>query len=120
MPHCGYCQDKIGFFRKVCVDCARLVEAFGALEKEGSFGYTTLLDVLIDTGVSEKKIDCFLETDPDGSGSIRNKVTARMTNEVMTALGYPVDMKAKQVKEIRSATPDHPEGSPDLNSCHHK
>lgn len=104
MGRCLYCQEKAGFLKKTCHDCTKLTQVFDRLKKEGSFGYSTLLDVLLETGVPTDKIDHFLETDLDGSGSLRDKVTARMTNEVMSSLGIPTDMDAEKVKAVRAVT----------------
>lgn len=53
------------------------------------------------TGVSNEKIDAFLETDPDGGGTIHDRILARMTNEVMGALGQPSHLKPEDVKKVR-------------------
>lgn len=103
MGACCYCRSKSGFFKKVCPDCLKLKEAFRQLEASGSFGYNELLDTLLATGVSTDRIDKFLETDIDGKGSFRNRVTARMTNEVMGSLGIPSDMKPEDVKKVRES-----------------
>ena len=96
---CAYCYDKAGFLKRTCPDCIRLVAAFNTLPP--SFGYRLMLDTLLATGVSNEKIDRFLETDLDGSGSIQEKITARMTNEVMAALGQPSHLGAKDVKKVK-------------------
>ena len=53
------------------------------------------------TGASNQKIEAFLETDVTGTGSVRNHITARMTNEVMAGLGQPSHMKGEDVKKVR-------------------
>jgi hypothetical protein len=65
-----------------------------------SFGFRELLDVLMNTDVSNEKIEIFLNKDVDGSGSVREHVTARMTNEVMASLGQPSHLKSKDVKRV--------------------
>lgn len=97
--HCVYCQAKAGFLKRTCPDCIKLVDAFNQLPP--SFGFRQLLDTLMATGVANEKIDSFLERDIDGSGSIQEHVTARMTNEVMGALGQPSQMKGKDVKKVK-------------------
>ncbi|MDO8461639.1 MAG: hypothetical protein Q7S98_02135 [Deltaproteobacteria bacterium] len=101
MGACCYCRSKAGFFKKVCPNCLKLEEAFHQLEASGSFGYNELLDTLLATGAPTDTIDKFLEIDVDGKGSPRNRVTARMTNEVMGSLGIPSDMKPEDVKKVR-------------------
>ena len=66
-----------------------------------SFSFNDLLNVLMATGSNQEKIEKFLEADPYHEGSLRNQVTARMTNEVMQGLGQPSDMDAKKVRQVR-------------------
>jgi len=99
MSRCVYCHDRAGFISKVCKDCRRLISSLKELG--ASFGYRQLLDALMDTGIDPDKIERFMEADPDGHGSLNQQVTARMTNELMTDLGQPTQMKAKDVGEIQ-------------------
>lgn len=96
---CAYCGEKAGFLKRTCRTCVRLVEVVDSLPP--SFGFRELLDHLMETGASNEKIDCFLERDVDGSGSLREKMTARMTNQVMAALGQPSHLTAKDVKRVK-------------------
>ena len=99
MAHCVYCQERSGVFSRVCKDCRRLIAAVKALGD--SYGYRTLLEGLMATAVSEAKIQQFLDADPDGSGSLNDQVTARMTNELMGALGQSSEMKARDVRAVK-------------------
>jgi len=76
-----------------------MVEAVNRLPS--SCGFRELLDALIATGAPNPKIDLFLETDPDGTGSLHEKITARMTNEVMSALGQPSQLGPEDVKKVK-------------------
>ncbi len=96
---CIYCQEKAGFFKRICPDCTKLVALLKAAPP--SFGYRELLDKLLATDVPPQKIEKFLDTDVDGQGSINDQITARMTNEVMGALGQPTHMLASDVKKVR-------------------
>ena len=96
---CAYCQAKAGFFKRTCSDCIRLADALNTLSP--SFGFRELLDKLMETGVANERIDRFLNADLDGSGSIQEHVTARMTNEVMAALGQPSHLKGDDVKRVK-------------------
>lgn len=96
---CLYCQSKAGFFKRICPDCLKLVEVVKALPP--SFGYRELLDQLLAVHVPTEKIEKFLDTDVDGSGSVNDQITARMTNEVMAGLGQPSHMTARDVKKVR-------------------
>lgn len=96
---CIYCQEKAGFFKKICPDCMKLVEILKAAPQ--TFGYRDLLDHLLAADVSNEKIEKFLDSDVDGQGSINDQITARMTNEVMASLGQPSHMTARDVKKVR-------------------
>lgn len=96
---CIYCRDRAGLFKRICRDCSRLVDV---LQKaSASFGYRELLDALLATEVDGEKIERFLDTDVDGTGSINDQVTARMTNQIMGSLGQPSHMTAPDVKKVR-------------------
>ena len=96
---CVYCQERAGFFKKLCPDCRRLVEALGALPP--SSGYREILDTLLATEVPTAKIESFLDKDLDDRGSINDQLTARMTNQVMGSLGQPSQMTSVDVKKVR-------------------
>ncbi|HEX5037572.1 MAG TPA: hypothetical protein VFX30_10475 [bacterium] len=102
---CAYCEEKAGFFKRVCKDCDRLVETVkeihGRAEREGGFGYRDLLDTLIATGIDHAKIEKFLDADVDGRGSVNDQITARMTNQIMESMGQPSQMTGKDVKKVR-------------------
>lgn len=97
--NCIYCQTRAGLLKRLCPDCAKLVDVANALPP--SFGYRELLDSLMATGASTDKIEKFLMTDIDGRGSINDQITARMTNEVMAGLGQPSHMSSLDVKKVR-------------------
>lgn len=96
---CIYCKEKAGLFKRICIDCLKLVEIVKKLPP--SFGYRELLDSLFETNVSNQKIQTFLDTDVDGHGSVNDQITARMTNEVMSSLGQPSHMTSIDVKKVR-------------------
>lgn len=96
---CIYCQEKAGFFKRFCHDCSKLVAIIK--RAPSSFGYRELLDQLLATDVPSEKIEKFLDTDSDGTGSLNDQITARMTNQVMTSLGQPSQMTSRDVKQVR-------------------
>ena len=96
---CLYCREKAGFLKRHCRDCRQLGAVLKTLPS--SFGYRELLDRLLATGIDSRKIEKFLDADPDGTGSQNDRVTARMTNEIMGSLGQPSHMTASGVKEVR-------------------
>ena len=58
---------------------------------------------LAETGVAKDKILKFLDTDPDGKGSVRDQVTAEMTSELMKVMGISGRQTAPEVKRIRNS-----------------
>lgn len=98
---CAYCQDKAGFFKRICPDCNRLVDTVSSLHAQGTFGYRELLDTLLATGIDGAKIEKFLDADVEGRGSVNDLITARMTNQIMESLGQPSQMKGTDVKKVR-------------------
>ena len=107
-----YCQDQAGFLKKVCRDCSHLTKTVEQLPP--SFGYREMLDSLLATEIDSSKIEKFLDADIHGEGSLNDRVTARMTNEVMAGLGQPSHMKAKDVKQVRH---DITSGNPPSAQC---
>lgn len=99
MAKCLYCQDRSGIISKVCKDCRQLIQSMKQLDE--NFGYRILLDTLMATGVDSEKIQRFLDADPDGTGSLNQQVTARMTNQLMGDLGQPSQMSAEDVKNVQ-------------------
>ena len=59
------------------------------------------MQLFVDTGVVGDSIEKFLEADPYGQGSIRDQITADMTNDLMRALGNDTRQTAADVKRIR-------------------
>ncbi len=96
---CIFCHEKAGFFKRICPDCIKLGQSVQELPP--SFSFNDLLNGMMATGATQEKIEKFLEADPYQEGSLRNQVTARMTNEVMAGLGIPSDMDFKGVAQVR-------------------
>jgi len=82
------------------------------------FSFRDMLDVLMATHAPTEKIEKFLETDIKGQGSIRDLITARMTNELARTVGQATDTDAHKVKKIREEEKKRPKiplkpGQPD-------
>lgn len=106
MGKCLYCRENAGWFKKICKECGAMLQSLKALG--GSFSFRVMLDRLMATGASNEKIEKFLQADIGGQGSIRDIVTARMTNQLAQTMGQPTDMDAKKVKWIREAEKKNP------------
>jgi hypothetical protein len=72
-------------------------------ELRGRVGYGEFLDRLEETGVAKEKLVTFLKADPEGKGSVQDRVTAEMTTELMKVMGIPGRQTADEVKRIRTA-----------------
>jgi hypothetical protein len=101
MRQCIYCGERAGFFGRVCGDCKKLLARVEDLR--GKVGFVQFLDGLAETGVAKDKILKFLDTDPDGKGSVRDQVTAEMTSELMKVMGIAGRQTAPEVKRIRNS-----------------
>lgn len=102
MARCIYCEDRSGFWSKICKDCKTLLARFQELR--GHVGYGEFLDDLERTGVAKEKIVRFLKADPEGKGSVQDQVTAEMTSELMKVMGIQGSQTPEEVRRIREAT----------------
>jgi hypothetical protein len=96
---CRCCDDHAGFLRRLCGDCARLLAIFERHRTEVSFGQ--LLDLFIATGVGRAKIEAVLESDLEGKGLLRDRVTADMANRLLAAMGMTPKETARDVRRVR-------------------
>jgi len=104
---CLYCQEKAGWFQAVCRDCKAML---AKLQELGTgFSFRDLLDALMATSASNAKIEKFLDADLRGQGSIRDMITARMTNELAMRVGQPTDTDSLKVKQIREEEKKRPQ-----------
>jgi hypothetical protein len=99
MSGCAYCGENAGFWSRMCGDCKTLLARVEELR--GKVGYGEFLDELERTGVAKEKIMIFLKADPDGNGSVQDRVTAEMTTELMQIMGIRGQQTPKEVKRIR-------------------
>jgi hypothetical protein len=70
----------------------------------GRVGYGEFLDGLAETGVSKEKIMAFLKADPEGKGSVQDRITAEMVSELMTVMGLKGRQTSEEVKRIRETS----------------
>ncbi len=96
---CRYCRDRAGF-RRVCADCRRFLALY--TRHQGRLSLLQLLDLYIDTGVSREKIEAFLNADPTGQGSVKDRITANMSTELLGAMGVNAPQTAHDVKRLRN------------------
>jgi hypothetical protein len=103
---CIYCREKAGFFKRICLECQALLKALEGLGTH--FSFREMLDRLGATSASNEKIQKFLEADFNGQGSIRDRITARMTNQLAHTMGQPTNMDPATVKKIREEEKKRP------------
>jgi len=96
---CRYCAEYVGLFRRCCADCRTLLEVYE--RHRDDIALSELLDRFIATGVARPKIEAVLERDPDGTGSVRDRVTADMSNRLLAAMGVPAKQTAADVRKLR-------------------
>lgn len=61
-----------------------------------------MMQLFVDSGIAAEKIEKFLEADPEGTGSVRDQITADMSNDLMRALGNDTRQTAADVKKLRA------------------
>jgi len=110
---CRYCGEYVGLFRRCCADCRSLLDVYE--RHRDDIALSELLDRLIATGVARPKIEAVLERDPDGTGSVRDRVTADMSNRLLAAMGIAATQTAADVRKLREqggggASPNRPSG----------
>ena len=96
---CSYCQERAGWFTRVCQDCRRLLAIYEA--HKGQIGLLQFLDLFIETGLPREKIEAFLAADPHGEGSIKDRILADMSTELLGAMGVNAQQSAQDVKRLR-------------------
>ena len=101
MARCIYCGEGAGLWARSCRDCRRLEEKVRT--HAGQVGFSELLDRLEETGVPPGKIMRFLKADPDGRGSVRDRLTADMTNELLKVMGINERQTPGDVERIRKS-----------------
>lgn len=102
MAACGYCGESAGLWSRTCRDCRVLERAAEGLA--GHAGFTEMLDGLEQTGVAPEKIMKFVKADPDGRGSVQDRLTSNMTNELLRVMGMNERQSAEDVARIRKTT----------------
>ena len=96
---CRYCAEYVGLFRRCCADCRTLLDVYEGHRDD--IALSELLDRFIATGVARPKIEAVLERDPDGTGSVRDRVTADMSNRLLAAMGVAATQTAADVRKLR-------------------
>lgn len=84
---------------RICADCKGLLDIY---EKHtGQVSPLQLLDLFIQTGLPREKIETFLQADPRGKGSVKDRILADMSTELLGAMGVHAPQSAQDVKRLR-------------------
>ncbi|GIW39983.1 MAG: hypothetical protein KatS3mg076_0560 [Candidatus Binatia bacterium] len=98
---CKVCAEEAGWFRRWCRSCSRLWEIY---RQSGEIlSPADLLSAFDASGASPRQIEAFLRFDPDGEGSIEDRLAARTANALLAALGRPERQTAQDVARLRRA-----------------
>ena len=95
---CRICAQSARWWRRRCDDCGRLAAVFVA-HRGADMG--TMMELFIATGAPREKVETFLETDLDGSGTVRDQIAADMTNDLLRALGQTGRQTPREVERVR-------------------
>ncbi len=98
---CRSCHRPAGFLRRLCDDCACIWRLYE--RHRGTVGLTQFLDVLLDAGVPRATIEAALESDPDGGGALRDRLTADMANQMLADMGVSTRQTPADVKRLRES-----------------
>ena len=61
----------------------------------------TMMERFVATGATREKVERFLASDPDGGGSVRDRIAADMTNQLLEAFRQRARQTPAEVKRIR-------------------
>lgn len=96
---CRYCHDWAGLVRRTCAPCGR---ALAIVETAaGRVGWTELVDMFADAGLTRERVDLVLDAELDGKPTLRDRLTSRMTNALMQNLGMPGRQSPEDVRRVR-------------------
>ena len=95
---CRYCLEPAGWWRRHCRECRTLLAVFNA---QRGTNLDALFELWLATGATPQKIERFLDADPTGQGSVRDRIAADMTNELLAALGQRGRQSVADVRRAR-------------------
>ncbi|HZP46378.1 MAG TPA: hypothetical protein VFB15_12085 [Candidatus Binataceae bacterium] len=87
--------------KRVCGCCARVI---AVVERcAGRVGWSELVDAFAAEGLTRVEVDRVLDAEVDGAPTIRDRLTAAMTNVLMRGLGMPGRQTPDDVQRVRRA-----------------
>lgn len=106
---CRYCHGRAGLFRRTCSACARVLEIVETAA--GRVGWTELVDLFAEAGLTRERVDCVLDAELDGQPTLRDRLTSRMANALMQNLGMPGRQSPEDVRRVRREIASGGEGT---------
>jgi hypothetical protein len=98
---CVYCRASAGLMRRVCGTCAKVV---AIIERGGaSVGPGALVDIFKAEGLTREQVNRVLDAQIGSEPTVRDRLTANMTNALMRGLGMPGRQSPSDVKRVRLA-----------------
>ncbi len=86
--------------RRVCSTCAKVV---AIVERAaGNIGMLGLVDVFKSEGLTQEQVDRVLDAKIGSEPTLRDRMTAAMTNTLMKALGMPGRQTPEDVQRVRA------------------
>ncbi|MGD1026745.1 hypothetical protein [Candidatus Binatus soli] len=98
---CVYCSKRAGLIRRVCTLCAKVVAIVD--RAGGEVGLAGLVDIFVEEGLTREQVDAVLDTQVGVEPTIRDRLTASMTNHLMRNLGMPGRQSPEDVRKVRTA-----------------
>ncbi len=96
---CASCHEAAGWWKRRCSDCATVLALYE--RTVGELGPVQWLELFESHGVPRAKIEAALAYDPDGRGTLRDRMAADMTNRVLADLGVASRQTAADVRRVR-------------------
>jgi hypothetical protein len=96
---CRLCRRPAGWLRRRCAICVGLWQVYEANRGEP---LQALLPLFAAAGASEEHVRDFLAADPDGAGSVADRIAADMVNQLFGGFGGSAGRQtAADVRRLR-------------------
>jgi hypothetical protein len=96
---CTSCREPAGWWKRRCAHCATVLALYE--QRAGELGPGQWLELFAAHGIPRAKVEAVLAYDPDGRGTLRDRMAADMTNRVLGDLGVASRQTAADVKRLR-------------------
>ncbi len=98
---CIYCRKRAGLMRRICATCSKVVTI---IERAGGdVGMVGMVDLFVAEGLTREQVDAVLDAEIGGEPTMRDQMTANITNTLMRNLGMPGRQSPDDVRRVRRA-----------------